>query len=224
MVRIGSDWWAMQRSRRALLQRRALEDTISGRSRLYKVSLSLVFVLWGLVFLLSLWISHGYGHKGKLFRLNFLCTLLLNPLINCCWDLRALKNMPSAELLCIFLINNGYLECHVRCKYVIWVVLQWGCYTAFWLWWDSMPLLSVSAYYHSWQSTRFLSCSCISIIHLFELNSLPLITITWNIGLIAILQCLSRPFPHFCDFMLHTPHKPPPPKKKKLLISWVVVH
>ena len=88
---------------------------------------------------------------------------------------------------------------------VIWVVLQWGCYTAFWLWWDSMPLLSISAYYHSWQSTRFLSCSCISVIHHFELNSLPLITLTWNIGLIAILQCLSRPFPHFCDFILHTP-------------------
>lgn len=88
---------------------------------------------------------------------------------------------------------------------VIWVVLQWGCYTAFWLWWDSMPLLSVSAYYHSWQSMRFLSCSCISVIHHFDLNSLPLITITWNIGLIAILQCLSRPFPHFCDFILHTP-------------------
>ncbi|CBI17031.3 unnamed protein product, partial [Vitis vinifera] len=53
----------MQRSRRALLQRRALEKAIIGRSRLYKVSLSLVFVLWGLVFLLSLWISHGDGYQ-----------------------------------------------------------------------------------------------------------------------------------------------------------------
>lgn len=53
----------MQRSRRALLQRRALEKAIIGRSRLYKVSLSLVFVLWGLVFLLSVWISHGDGYQ-----------------------------------------------------------------------------------------------------------------------------------------------------------------
>ena len=55
----------MQRSRRALLQRRALEKTIIGQSRLYKVSLSLVFLLWGLVFLLSLWISHGDGYGGE---------------------------------------------------------------------------------------------------------------------------------------------------------------
>ncbi|XP_062073187.1 SUN domain-containing protein 4 [Humulus lupulus] len=54
----------MQKSRKALLgRRRALEDTITGSSRLYKVSLSLVFVLWGLPFLLSLWISHGDGHE-----------------------------------------------------------------------------------------------------------------------------------------------------------------
>ncbi|PIA47093.1 hypothetical protein AQUCO_01400058v1 [Aquilegia coerulea] len=50
----------MQRSRRALLQRRALENAISGKKhRLYKVTLSLVIVLWGIVFLLNLWISHG---------------------------------------------------------------------------------------------------------------------------------------------------------------------
>ena len=55
----------MQRSRRALLQRRDLEKTIIGQSRLYKVSLSLVFLLWGLVFLLSLWISHGNGFGGE---------------------------------------------------------------------------------------------------------------------------------------------------------------
>ncbi|KAF5187451.1 Sun domain-containing protein [Thalictrum thalictroides] len=50
----------MQRSRRALLQRRALENANSGKKhRLYKVTLSLVIVLWGIVFLLNLWISHG---------------------------------------------------------------------------------------------------------------------------------------------------------------------
>ncbi|KAF5741948.1 hypothetical protein HS088_TW10G00956 [Tripterygium wilfordii] len=53
----------MQRSRRALLQRRALEKANSGRNRLYKVSLSLVFVLWGLVLLLSLWFSRGDGYR-----------------------------------------------------------------------------------------------------------------------------------------------------------------
>ncbi|XP_004290252.1 PREDICTED: uncharacterized protein SLP1 [Fragaria vesca subsp. vesca] len=53
----------MQRSRRALLHRRALEKVITGRSRFYKVSLSLVFVLWGFVFLISLWFSRGDGHR-----------------------------------------------------------------------------------------------------------------------------------------------------------------
>nr|KYP43726.1 Uncharacterized protein slp1 [Cajanus cajan] len=53
----------MQRSREALLERRALDDepakSVSASS--YGVSLSLVFVLWGLIFLFSLWISHGHG-------------------------------------------------------------------------------------------------------------------------------------------------------------------
>ncbi|KAL8060035.1 hypothetical protein ABFX02_03G127100 [Erythranthe guttata] len=53
----------MQRSRRALQQRRALEDAVCGRNRLYKVSLSVVVVLWGLVFLLNTWIGHGHGQK-----------------------------------------------------------------------------------------------------------------------------------------------------------------
>ncbi|KAK7322358.1 hypothetical protein VNO77_25737 [Canavalia gladiata] len=52
----------MQRSRKALLERRATEKAICGRNYLYKVSLSLVFVLWGLVFLFSLWISRGHGY------------------------------------------------------------------------------------------------------------------------------------------------------------------
>ncbi|XP_021907849.1 SUN domain-containing protein 2-like [Carica papaya] len=53
----------MQRSCRALLQRRALEKANTGRNRLYKVSLSSVFVLWGLVFGLSLRISYGDGYR-----------------------------------------------------------------------------------------------------------------------------------------------------------------
>lgn len=53
----------MQRSRRAFLQRRALEKAISGRNLLYKVSLSLVVAFWGLVFLLNLWIGHGDGYR-----------------------------------------------------------------------------------------------------------------------------------------------------------------
>ncbi|KAG2253115.1 hypothetical protein Bca4012_100770 [Brassica carinata] len=56
----------MQRSRRALLlRRRVSEDASKGRNRLYKVSLSLVFLVWGLLLLSTLWISHGNGHKGN---------------------------------------------------------------------------------------------------------------------------------------------------------------
>lgn len=54
----------MQRSRKALLQRRAVKEEIGGRSHLYKVSLSVVVVLWGLVFLLNSWIGHGVGQAG----------------------------------------------------------------------------------------------------------------------------------------------------------------
>ncbi|KAL2893919.1 SUN domain-containing protein 4 [Bienertia sinuspersici] len=55
----------MQRSRKALLQRRALKKAI-GKNQFYKFSLSVVFVLWGLVFLLNSWISHGNGHHQVL--------------------------------------------------------------------------------------------------------------------------------------------------------------
>ncbi|CAN8235543.1 unnamed protein product [Cochlearia groenlandica] len=57
----------MQRSRRALLaRRRVVSETSSiGRNRLYKVSLSLVFLIWGLLFLSTLWISHGDGDKVR---------------------------------------------------------------------------------------------------------------------------------------------------------------
>ncbi|XP_075519049.1 SUN domain-containing protein 4-like [Primulina tabacum] len=61
----------MQRSRRALLQRRALEKAIYGRNQLYKVSLSFVIVLWGLVFLLNIWIGHGDGRKDEYLELSF---------------------------------------------------------------------------------------------------------------------------------------------------------
>jgi len=54
----------MQRSRKALQQRRSLEKAASGKNCLYKISLSLVFILWGLVFLFSLWISCGNGYGG----------------------------------------------------------------------------------------------------------------------------------------------------------------
>ncbi|KAJ9145883.1 hypothetical protein P3X46_028211 [Hevea brasiliensis] len=55
----------MQRSRRALLQRRAFEKAIGGRTQLFKVSLSLFLVLWGIFFLFSLWISHGDGYRDE---------------------------------------------------------------------------------------------------------------------------------------------------------------
>lgn len=53
----------MQRSRKALLSRRALKQSFYGRNQLYKVSLSLAVVLWLFLFLLNLWIGHGDGYK-----------------------------------------------------------------------------------------------------------------------------------------------------------------
>ncbi|CAI9757788.1 unnamed protein product [Fraxinus pennsylvanica] len=55
----------MQRSRRALLQRRALDKAISGRTHLYQISLSLVLLLWGLIFLMNIWFGHGDGNKNE---------------------------------------------------------------------------------------------------------------------------------------------------------------
>ncbi|KAE9598374.1 hypothetical protein Lal_00027184 [Lupinus albus] len=54
----------MQRSRKALLERKAMEKASNGRNYLYKVSLSLVLVLLGVIFLFSLWISGG-GHGNR---------------------------------------------------------------------------------------------------------------------------------------------------------------
>ncbi|KAH7519747.1 hypothetical protein FEM48_Zijuj08G0070000 [Ziziphus jujuba var. spinosa] len=51
----------MQRSRRALRQRRALEKAFTGRNHKCKVSLSLLLFLWALLFIFNLWISHGDG-------------------------------------------------------------------------------------------------------------------------------------------------------------------
>ncbi|XP_010540845.1 PREDICTED: uncharacterized protein SLP1-like [Tarenaya hassleriana] len=54
----------MQRSRRAfLLRRRVYENVSHGRNCFYKVSLSLVCLLWGLLFLSTLWISRGDGDR-----------------------------------------------------------------------------------------------------------------------------------------------------------------
>ncbi|KAL1833619.1 hypothetical protein ACET3Z_003270 [Daucus carota] len=53
----------MQRSRKALLERRALKQSFYGRKQFYKVSLSLAVVLWVFLFLLNLWIGHGDGYK-----------------------------------------------------------------------------------------------------------------------------------------------------------------
>lgn len=52
----------MQRSRKALLHRRALNE-IFGRNHWFTVSLSLLLVMWGLVFLLNIWISRGDGYE-----------------------------------------------------------------------------------------------------------------------------------------------------------------
>lgn len=53
----------MQRSRRALLQRRALERAICWRNHLCKVSVSAVVVLWGLVFFLNIWFGQSDDYK-----------------------------------------------------------------------------------------------------------------------------------------------------------------
>ncbi|KAK1370992.1 Galactose-binding protein [Heracleum sosnowskyi] len=60
----------MQRSRKALLERRALKQSFYGRNRLYKVSLSLAVILWVFLFLLNLWIGHGDGYKDIMFDDN----------------------------------------------------------------------------------------------------------------------------------------------------------
>ncbi|KAJ8627896.1 hypothetical protein MRB53_021203 [Persea americana] len=54
----------MQRSRRALLQRRALESAISVRNQRYKVSQFLA--LWALAFFLNLWICPADDYEGGL--------------------------------------------------------------------------------------------------------------------------------------------------------------
>ncbi|CAI9117170.1 OLC1v1018516C1 [Oldenlandia corymbosa var. corymbosa] len=53
----------MQKAHSALLQRRAFEKALCGGHRLYKVSLSLVVVLWALVLFLNIWFSQGEGFK-----------------------------------------------------------------------------------------------------------------------------------------------------------------
>ncbi|KAL7618819.1 hypothetical protein Lser_V15G03023 [Lactuca serriola] len=55
----------MQRSRKALLSRRALGKSTFGKNNFYKVSLSLAVFLWGLLFLLNLWIGHGDGYRDN---------------------------------------------------------------------------------------------------------------------------------------------------------------
>nr|GEU72526.1 galactose-binding protein [Tanacetum cinerariifolium] len=53
----------MQRSRKALLTRRASGKPALGKNNFYKVSLSLAVFIWGLLFLLNLWIGHGDGYR-----------------------------------------------------------------------------------------------------------------------------------------------------------------
>lgn len=54
----------MQRSRKALRRRRrASENSVLSRKRLYKTSLSLVFILWGLFFVLNLCVGHVNNYR-----------------------------------------------------------------------------------------------------------------------------------------------------------------
>ncbi|KAL4032163.1 hypothetical protein IC575_005227 [Cucumis melo] len=78
----------MQRSRRALLQRRALEKTTNGRNRLYMFFLSLIFVSWGLFFLFSLWIRQGNSPKDG-------CTYLQDSIST--WNESKYENYKHSE-------------------------------------------------------------------------------------------------------------------------------
>ncbi|KAL8153876.1 hypothetical protein V2J09_011636, partial [Rumex salicifolius] len=62
-LRLSDFHTSSKRSRRALLQRRAMEKAI-GRNRIYELSLSFIIVLWGLVFLFNMWNSHGDDYRG----------------------------------------------------------------------------------------------------------------------------------------------------------------
>lgn len=100
-------WCAMQRSRKALLERRAIQEATSGRNYLYKVSLSLVFVLWGLVFLFSLCISHGHGYGGIVYFVFLLLALFLAIEV-CCVCMRFHLYLALFSLVdCFSIINNG---------------------------------------------------------------------------------------------------------------------
>ncbi|WCJ35021.1 Galactose-binding protein [Euphorbia peplus] len=62
----------MQRSRKALLERRASGKLYVEKNFLRKVSLSVFIVLWGLFFLFSSWISriNGYGDESSVFGVD----------------------------------------------------------------------------------------------------------------------------------------------------------
>ncbi|XVF37315.1 hypothetical protein REPUB_Repub19eG0135200 [Reevesia pubescens] len=60
----------MQRSHAALIKRRALDGAISGRTRFYKVSLSLLFLFWGLLFLFTFCLCHADASTGGSFVLG----------------------------------------------------------------------------------------------------------------------------------------------------------
>lgn len=91
----------MQRSRKALLERRAIEKATSGRNYLYKVFLSLVIVLWGLVFLFSLWISRGHGNRG----ISCFLLVLFLAIEVCC----ASHPFPTWSYFCLYfaIINSS---------------------------------------------------------------------------------------------------------------------
>lgn len=57
----------MQRSRKALLQRRALGNSTLSSKILNGYSLSLFIVIWAVAFLHNLWISYGDVFSGELF-------------------------------------------------------------------------------------------------------------------------------------------------------------
>ncbi|XP_074272634.1 SUN domain-containing protein 4-like [Silene latifolia] len=80
----------MQRSRRALLQHGSFEKA-DVNNRLYKLSLSLVIVLWGLAFLWNLWISHGDVNSDRVKPKAFIVLNISS------WDERRPENNATLD-------------------------------------------------------------------------------------------------------------------------------
>ncbi|XP_004141528.1 SUN domain-containing protein 4 [Cucumis sativus] len=90
-----------------LHDRRAVQVPISGRNHLYKVSISLVFILWGLVFLFSLWFSHGVGCQEESILLPDGVSTTNESKLENNKDSDVLREPPNGESHCTIHLNNS---------------------------------------------------------------------------------------------------------------------